>query len=702
MSRRFNLHIRDEILFWFIVVSIIPIITLFSINYFFEKNQFKSQAKDNLELILNEKISKIEHQIEDIEKSSKLIASFPDMVIGFLKHKDNFEQNNHLVSDDEKLNKILNNFIDKDKFYDIFFIDMDGNIVYSLKKESDLGTNLLTGIYKNTNLASVYKDAKILLNTKISSFEYYEPSDAHAAFVAHPIYNEDKIIGVIAIQLAKNRLSKIFDDQKGLGESGEFFASTINFQNKLISTTPLKYIKNSVENEFQFNETKELASAKAARGGYGSGESLDYRGAEVITAWGYIPALNWGVIAKIDLDEVLKPIHKTELISIAVILVVLIFIAIAIIMATKHIVFPIDALIKRVKEFSLENQEKNRVDVCVDNEIGVLAYNFNKMAKKLKNSQNIIKKYAIELEDKVRERTRELEEAKNELSKTNASMKRYLDIVDRYIISSSTDLNGVITEVSSAFCHFTGYAKDELIGKKHNIMRHPNTPKELYKEMWGALRRDETWRGEIRNTTKEGKSYWTYATISPIYNASGKKTGYTSLRYDITGQKITEELSVTDQLTQLYNRLKLKSVFNSEIERASRYKQTFSVIMSDIDYFKSVNDTYGHNIGDKTLIDVAKILKENSRTTDIVGRWGGEEFMIVLPQTDIKAAAEHAEILREKIEQHSFEAVGRKTSSFGVSSFIEGDTSETIVKRADDALYEAKNSGRNRVCVRES
>lgn len=699
MSRRFNLHIRNEILFWFIAVSIIPIVTLFSINYLFEKNQFKSQAKEHLELILNEKISKIENHIADIERSSKLIASFPDMVNGFLKHKDNFEQNNHLISNDEKLNKILDNFTDKDKFYDIFFIDMDGNIVYSLKKESDLGTNLLTGIYKDTNLASVYKDAKMFLNTKISSFEYYQPSDAHAAFVAHPIYNEDKIIGVIAIQLAKDRLSKIFDDQKGLGESGEFFASTINSQNKLISTTPLKYIKDSVENEFKFNETKELASAKAARGGYGSGEGLDYRGVEVITAWGYIPALNWGVIAKIDLDEVLKPIHKTELISIAIIFVVLIFIAIAIIMATKHIVFPIDALIKRVKEFSLENQEKNRVDVYVDNEIGVLARNFNKMAKKLKNSQNIIKKYATGLEDKVRERTRELEEAKNELSKTNASMKRYLDIVDRYIISSSTDLNGVITEVSSAFCSFTGYAKDELIGKKHNIMRHPNTPNELYREMWRALRRDETWRGEIRNTTKDGKSYWTHATISPIYNASGEKIGYTSLRYDITSQKITEELSVTDQLTQLYNRLKLKSVFDSEIERASRYGQIFSVIILDIDYFKSVNDTYGHGIGDKTLIDVAKILKENSRATDVVGRWGGEEFMIILPQTDIKAAAEHAEILRAKIEQHRFEAVGMKTSSFGVSSFIEGDTSETIVKRADDALYEAKNSGRNRVCI---
>ncbi len=371
-------------------------------------------------------------------------------------------------------------------------------------------------------------------------------------------------------------------------------------------------------------------------------------------------------------------------------------------MATKHIVDPLELLTKGVKEFSLTSNQSTlwlQKVSHLPNEVGLLAKNFEEMQENLIRSQKIIQEHSDRLEEKVQKRTKELEDAKNELTKTNDSMKRYLELVDTYVITSSTDLRGVITEVSSAFCGITGYSKEELIGKKHNIVRHRDMPDTLYKEIWKTLSCEKAWSGEIKNLAKDGSSYWVYSTISPKYDEEGKKVGYTSIRHDITKQKIVEELSVTDQLTQLYNRLKLEAVFSEEIQRAQRYHTPFSIIMLDIDHFKSVNDTYGHDIGDKTLIDVAKILKQNSRTTDIVGRWGGEEFMIVLPQTDTDAAYEHAQILREMIEKHNFEAVGKKTSSFGVSSFISGDTSKTIVKRADDALYEAKKSGRNRVCL---
>lgn len=545
----------------------------------------------------------------------------------------------------------------------------------------------------------------MFLESKISRFEYYTPSNTHSAFIAHPIYCNNKLIGVIAIQLAKNKLSDIFNDTKGLGNSGEFFAAMKDSKNKIISATPLKYVKNSVINEFTFEEYKYLSSTKATRGEYGSGESFDYRGVQVIAAWGYIPSLDWGVVAKIDSSEVLEPIHKIEFISIIIIFFVLIFIIIAIVMATKHIVSPIDALTKRVKKFSLGNTQSDNPlpdSVYVNNEIGVLTKNFNEMAENLKNSQDTIKKYANELEEKVKQRTRELENTKNELVNTNISMKTYLDIVDKYVISSSTDLKGNIIDVSSAFCDITGYTKDEILGKEHNIVRHPNMPQSFYKELWQTILKDQTWSGEIRNLKKDGTSYWVYTTISPRYNNLGEKIGYTSIKQDITNQKIIEELSITDQLTQLYNRLKLESVFTNEINRSSRYSEKFSVIMLDIDHFKSVNDTYGHEVGDKTLIDMAKILKQHSRATDIVGRWGGEEFILILPHTDLHAAIEYADMLRVKIEDFTFEVINKITASFGVSSFIDNDTSKSIVKRADDALYDAKHSGRNRVCSRES
>lgn len=703
MSKWYEFHIKNEIVFWFIMVSIIPLIGLFSANYFLQKNQFKSQAKEHLVLVLNEKISKLQTQIDDFEKTLKLAASYPNIVDGFLKTKNGFAQNKNDTTTHEELNKMFELFIDRDKFYDIFFIDLDGNIIYTKNKESDFGTNLEHGAYKNTNLAKAYRDAKMFLKSQISTFEYYSPSNAHAAFIAHPIYFDSKIVGVLAMQLNKDRFWEIFSDQRGLGSSGEFFAATKNTQNKILSTTNLKYIPNSIENEFEFDSNKRLASTKAVLGENGSGETIDYRGKDVISAWGYIPSLNWGVVVKIDADEVLEPIHKIEFISIIVLFFVLVFIAIAIIMATRHIVTPIDLLTKRVKKFSiggLNTPINEQIEPIVNNEIGVLAKNFNEMATNLRDSQEVIKKYANELEEKVKERTKELEDAKNELFEINASMKRYLDIIDRYVITSSTDLNGVIQEASSAFCDITGYTKDELVGKKHNIVRHPSMSNDVYKEIWTALKENRTWNGEIKNLRKNGTSYWVYTIISPLYNSSGEKIGYTSVRQDISNQKIIEELSITDPLTQLYNRLKLEEVFKLEIQRADRYKIPFSVILLDIDHFKSVNDTYGHDIGDKTLIDVAKIIKSRSRTTDIAGRWGGEEFMLIMPQTDTNAAFEHAQKLREAIEQHHFEVVGTKTSSFGVSSFTSGDTSKTVVKRADDALYDAKKGGRNRVCTR--
>jgi diguanylate cyclase (GGDEF)-like protein len=161
-----------------------------------------------------------------------------------------------------------------------------------------------------------------------------------------------------------------------------------------------------------------------------------------------------------------------------------------------------------------------------------------------------------------------------------------------------------------------------------------------------------------------------------------------------------ERLSVTDRLTGLFNRMKLDEAFNTEIKLAIRYNQSFSIIILDIDHFKMVNDSYGHQVGDKVLVEFARILQLNTRETDIVGRWGGEEFMVVCRRTDKIGVQELAEKLRQTIQDHPFPVVQHKTASFGVTTWLEGDKTEELVARADEALYEAKNNGRNRVEVR--
>lgn len=162
-----------------------------------------------------------------------------------------------------------------------------------------------------------------------------------------------------------------------------------------------------------------------------------------------------------------------------------------------------------------------------------------------------------------------------------------------------------------------------------------------------------------------------------------------------------ERIAVTDRLTGLFNRTKLDEVLANELARAERYGQSFAVIMADIDKFKSVNDTYGHQVGDSVLSEFAAIMRELVRDTDTPGRWGGEEFLVICSHVDLNDAYVLAERIRATVTGHSFPVVGQKTCSFGVACYRPRDTAETIVNRADVALYEAKHNGRDRVVLEQ-
>jgi len=157
-------------------------------------------------------------------------------------------------------------------------------------------------------------------------------------------------------------------------------------------------------------------------------------------------------------------------------------------------------------------------------------------------------------------------------------------------------------------------------------------------------------------------------------------------------------LSITDQLTGLFNRRYVEDQVQLAIDRQQRYDQKISLLMMDLDYFKSVNDTFGHDAGDDVLVSIAAILKKWIRKTDVVGRWGGEEFMIIF-QADGPGAAASAEKLRAIIMETEHGRAGKITASFGITQYVDKDTIDTLVKRADQCLYRAKEKGRNRVEV---
>lgn len=288
------------------------------------------------------------------------------------------------------------------------------------------------------------------------------------------------------------------------------------------------------------------------------------------------------------------------------------------------------------------------------------------------------------------------------LLNANTELKRFADIIDKQVITATTKTNSIITSVSSAFVEISGFKKEELIGEKMNIVRHEDTPKEFFKDLWKTVSSGKIWHGELKNRTKNGGEYWIEQDVVPIKDENGEIVSFMSINRDITAKKELERVSITDQLTGVYNRRKLDESLGNEVERATRYPQKLSCIMMDIDHFKDVNDTYGHQVGDDVLVKTAKLISEHTRSVDIVGRYGGEEFVVICPDTDIEEACVVAEKLREEIEKFDFDVVGHKTMSLGVAGFVSGETPDDLVKKADSALYKAKNEGRNRVVRYES
>jgi len=152
-----------------------------------------------------------------------------------------------------------------------------------------------------------------------------------------------------------------------------------------------------------------------------------------------------------------------------------------------------------------------------------------------------------------------------------------------------------------------------------------------------------------------------------------------------------------DYLTGLYNRRKIARELSKELGRSERYGRSFSIILVDIDDFKETNDTYGHNSGDAVLIKFAGIINKAVRDSDLTGRWGGEEFLVICPETDMNGAIALAEKIRSVVESSEFINTGKITASFGVTAYSDDEDIRSLIKRADDALYTAKNNGKNRV-----
>jgi len=159
------------------------------------------------------------------------------------------------------------------------------------------------------------------------------------------------------------------------------------------------------------------------------------------------------------------------------------------------------------------------------------------------------------------------------------------------------------------------------------------------------------------------------------------------------------QVAEKDELTQIYNRTKFNTIYTQTLRNAEINFEPFTIILFDVDHFKNVNDTHGHNVGDRVLIQLSSLVKSQLRVQDTFARWGGEEFIILSKTATEKDAFTFATRLQKSIETFPFDTIEKLTCSFGISQYSEDDTLRNLIKRADDALYKAKQSGRNIVCM---
>lgn len=264
-----------------------------------------------------------------------------------------------------------------------------------------------------------------------------------------------------------------------------------------------------------------------------------------------------------------------------------------------------------------------------------------------------------------------------------------------------SDKNGIITYVNDALVAHTGYRKIELIGKKISLFKSGQHDQLFYKELWDTILSGQTFKGTFINRKKDRQIYYEEEIITPIFDTDNNIKHFLATSQDITQRVHMEEklqrLATIDSLTEIYNRHHINEEITTEISRAERYRDSFALAMIDVDYFKSINDTFGHDIGDNVLRELTQVISQHIRESDRFGRWGGEEFIIILPQLKHKPLLSLAEKLRKAIDTHAFKDGIHVSISIGLTLFKGGETKQELVKRVDKALYSAKNSGRNTV-----
>jgi signal transduction histidine kinase len=380
-------NVSLRIIFWLLVISLLPLIVMSEIFLSEFEVQIKQIEFKHLARISDKKVEQINTYVDERIADIETLAKNPLTKNAIIELDKVFHTNTvdsvEYQRVDNKIRQQLAYYLELG-YYDLFLITTNGNIVFSVLNKSDFATNLFNGVYQDSGLAEVTRDALAVLETGVSDFNFYQSSNESAAFLATPVLNKGELLGVLALQININRVFDVVTDNVGLGKTGETVIAR-RHNNVISFIGPLKF--NRQVNLLQIKVDSEWARPMqhALDGESGQGLSVDYRGKKVTAVWHYLPVFRWGIVVKKDSEEAFAVVsHMHELRWVILVSLLLIILIIAYLIG-QTIVRPIRHLTQATNKIAAGNLHQ-RVKVESADEVGQLAITFNQMAAALEKS----------------------------------------------------------------------------------------------------------------------------------------------------------------------------------------------------------------------------------------------------------------------------------------------------------------------------
>jgi diguanylate cyclase (GGDEF)-like protein/PAS domain S-box-containing protein len=488
------MKVVTRLVLMFVLISVLPLglFGYFSLSEY--EDTLREQELAGLSSLADKKVSQVKGYLRQRELEVRLRARGPLVIAAMMRLPGLYRAGTRsagYLREEKVLRESLGRYIEENGlFYDLFLITREGEIIYTQKHEPDFATNLVTGPWRDSELARAFREASMTMEPVISRYEYYTPSQAPSLFMAAPIMVNGKFEGVFAVQLDNALLYRVALDATGLGDTGEsLFAQ--NDGGGVLYTTPLKYSSNA-EMKLHIERTGNdvLPIFFALNGNPGEGISKDYRGVPVAAAWRFLPGLDWGMVVKVDTSEVFAPLYRQRNLILGGLGGLLLLSALLAAYFGLQLSLPIRGLLRATAAMA-EGDMNVQADERAPGELGHLARVFNRMASNMQSLYHT-------LEDRVEDRTRSLNAANEKLQleirerarfelalrdnreqlraalKVMEQHKLVLDLVrDGFWI---VDMHGKLLEVNQAYAEISGYSMDELLGSyisRYEIIESP-------------------------------------------------------------------------------------------------------------------------------------------------------------------------------------------------------------------------------------